>query len=284
MENFEEIEKEPIIDSSNDVNNDTQTPEEISLSTPKKTTCKTNSAIFNFLYVFGAIMLLFFFFYGVYFKPIGVIGTSMQPTINAKVVSETDDSNNDVVLYKKAGSYNRGDIVIVSNEKEQYFKHTETQKVYFMIKRVIAIEGDTITFHYSETKDNKIYYVISIKDSSGKSVELNEETYTKEPMYFTKSLMYKGYFQPIAITLSNDSIPAEDRSYSITISEDKYFIMGDNRNNSDDSRVFGQVAYEDICGSVRVIIKNGESFWIALFKSFKESLLGSYKLNIKEYL
>ena len=283
MENFEEIEKEPNINTETDNLNDYQTPEEQYPNT-QKTEYKTNSWSFYFLYVFGAVFLLFFFFYGVYFKPIGVIGTSMQPTINVKVISEVDDVNNDVVLYKKANSYNRGDIVIVSNEQEQYFNHTETQKVYFMIKRIVAIEGDTLTFHYSGSENNKIYYTISVIDTSGKSVDLKEDTYTLEPMYFIKSSHYNGKFEEIAETLANNSIPVEDRRFSITISTDKYYIMGDNRNHSDDSRVFGQVAQNDICGSVRVIIKNGENIWIALLKKLKESLLGSYTLNLKENL
>lgn len=286
MENFEEIEKESNIIPENDIGQDNQTSEVV-LASPekKKSDYKTNSTLFYFMYVFGVVFLLFFFFYGVYFTPIGVIGTSMQPTINAKVVSETDDQNNDVVLYRKSQQYVRGDVVIVSNEKEQYFKHTETQKVYFMIKRVIAVEGDTITFHYSKAEHNKIYYIISVKDSSGNSVSLNEETYTKEPMYFTKSTSYgDDHFSQIATALSNDAIPPEQRTASITIDKNKYYIMGDNRNHSADSRVFGQVIYDDICGNVRVIIKNGESVWIALLKTLKESLLGSYKLNIKENL
>lgn len=36
-----------------------------------------------------------------------------------------------------------------------------------------------------------------------------------------------------------------------TLGEDEFFLMGDNRNNSDDSRVFGGVTFDQIHGIVR---------------------------------
>lgn len=285
MGNFDEIDEQldKELDKLNNFESNNQEENKPAIN-PKKDEQKTNSWLFHFLHVFGFVFLIFVFFYGVYYTPISVLGTSMQPTINQKVLSESDDKNNDTVLYRKADSYNISDIVIVSNEKDQYIAKTPTQDVDFMIKRVVARPGDTITFHYSGSQGSKIYYIISVKDANGVSVDLNEESYIKEPMYFVESASYGGYFKYIAPNLANDSLPDEERKTSITISEGKYFVMGDNRNHSGDSRQFGQVAYEDICGSVRIVIKNGENVWIALLKALKESLLGSYNLQLKEYL
>ena len=284
MGNFDEIDEQ--LDKQLDElsSMSTENHEEKPTTKQPKYEQKTNSWLFHFLHVFGIVILIFFFFYGVYYTPIGVLGTSMQPTINQKVISEEDSVNNDTVLYRKADSYNIEDIVIISNERDQYIAKTPTQDIDFMIKRVVARPGDTITFHYSGSEGSKIYYVISVKDANGISINLNEETNTKESMYFVKSGSYSGYFKHIAPNLANETLPDEYRKTSITITEGKYFVMGDNRNNSGDSRQFGQVAYDDICGSVRIIIKNGENVWFALLKALKQSLFGSYNLRLKEYL
>ena len=284
MENFEETEtkiESAEAEPSQEVNPE---QEEISLDAEtKKTAYRTNRWEFHFLHVFGIVFLLFLFFCGVYYSPIAVLGTSMQPTINAYVTGEKDDQNNDTVLYRKKSSYSVGDIVIVSNEKNQYIPETPTQDVDFFIKRVVAIPGDTITFHYTSADGNKIYYIISVKDSNGNSVDLNEEKNTLEPMYYIKGSA-SGYFSYIAPNLENESLPVEERKTSIKVSEGKYFVMGDNRNHSNDSRQFGQIAYDDIYGNVRVVIYNGENIWIALLRSLKESLFGSYNLQLKENL
>lgn len=289
MENYEENEKiasdiTPEPASSNLLNEQKTTTEQEEYPSSTNNTQKTNSWAYYFLWAFGFFFLLFSFFFGVYFQPIAVIGTSMQPTINSNVISETDSQNNDTVLYRKASSYNIGDIVIVSNEQNQYIPQTPTQDVDFFIKRVIARPGDTITFHYSSNDKSKYFYYISVKDSNGNSIKLNDEEYTLEPMYFIKYSKYDTYFDVIAPNLINENLNIEDRKTSITVSAGHYFVMGDNRNNSGDSRQFGAVAYEDICGNVRLLIKNNESVWTAIFRQIKESFVSQYNLRLKEYL
>ena len=41
-------------------------------------------------------------------------------------------------------------------------------------------------------------------------------------------------------------------SSSITLKEDEYFVLGDNRNNSKDSRFFGSVEKSQIIGKVKI--------------------------------
>ena len=282
MENFEENEIKTNDDNetpSNDSN--LQQEEVLTPEKPPKMAYRTNRWEFHFLQTFAVVFLLFLFFCGVYYSPIAVIGTSMQPSINAKVLGEKDDQNNDTVLYRKKASYDTNDILIISNEKNQYI--SKDQNVDFFIKRVVGRPGDMITFHYSKEEGNKIFYTISVKDANGVDVDLNEDELELEDMYFIKGTA-SGYFVRIAEALENEPIGNEPRELAIKVSEGKYFVMGDNRNHSQDSRQIGQIAYDDICGNVRVIVYNGENVWLALLRTLKESIFGSYNLQLKENL
>ena len=58
----------------------------------------------------------------------------------------------------------------------------------------------------------------------------------------------------------------EDGEYIYTLGSDKYFCMGDNRNNSTDSRYFGAVDAKDIQGKVVIHVKHGESLFTVIWK------------------
>ena len=135
-----------------------------------------------------------------------VDGQSMEPTLQ-----HADRMYVNKLFYKPE----RGDVVIVKSEK------TNDR---FWIKRVIAVEGDTL---YIDFERGDVYV----------NGEMIDEPYIKEPTRRTgryiDNLMSKGEF-----TIGNP----------ITIEEGEVFVMGDNRNNSADSRVIGPVAVEDIEG------------------------------------
>ena len=80
-----------------------------------------------------------------------------------------------------------------------------------IIKRIVGLPGDRI-----EMKDNKLY----------RNGELIDEEYIKEPMTGNKDFAYD-------------------------IPEGKIFVLGDNRNNSIDSRVIGYVDFDkEVVGRV----------------------------------
>lgn len=83
----------------------------------------------------------------------------------------------------------------------------------YLVKRVIATSGDTLKFD-----SNNIY----INDSKLKERYLNSE----EEILYTDS--------------------------SVTIGDNCFYVLGDNRNHSGDSRIFGEVSKEEIKGVVKL--------------------------------
>jgi len=81
----------------------------------------------------------------------------------------------------------------------------------YWIKRVIGLPGDTI-----EIKSDKLY----------KNGKLLDEPYINEPMENNSDL-------------------------KVVVPARHIFVMGDNRNNSEDSRVIGCVPYENIIGKLK---------------------------------
>ena len=92
------------------------------------------------------------------------------------------------------------------------------------VKRVIATEGDTVFIDFN----NGDVYV---------NDKLIEEDYISEPTKrsgeYIRSLVERGQYS---------------KENPIVIEENKIFVMGDNRNNSRDSREIGQVPEDEILG------------------------------------
>ncbi|HHT97613.1 MAG TPA: signal peptidase I [Clostridiales bacterium] len=99
------------------------------------------------------------------------------------------------------------------------FKQNNKEHSYYNIKRVIALPGETILI-----KDNIIYI-------NGNVVE---EAVNVEPMI-------------------NFGLAAEE----IILEENEYFVLGDNRNNSEDSRFasMGNIVKSNIIGKARLRTK-----------------------------
>ena len=124
---------------------------------------------------------------------------------------QTDDRGFSTVLALATEGVERGDIVTANMVNE------EDGKTYSVVKRVIGLPGETI-----ECRDEKVCI-------NGK--ELDESQYLDES--FAKEWYNtNGYF--------NDSFGP------VTLKEDEYFLMGDNRPISMDSRETGPVKKEDI--------------------------------------
>ncbi len=132
------------------------------------------------------------------------------------------------------GQPKRGDIIV--------FRYPENTKVDF-IKRVIATEGDTITI-----KD-KVIYINGTKmpDSWGH--------YRNTP------------------PIPRDSSP-KDNYGPYKVPKDAYFAMGDNRDNSADSRFWGPVRKENLVGKALILYFSWDSDTNDPFEYIRWSRIG----------
>lgn len=117
------------------------------------------------------------------------------------------------IVLLRVGKPERGDVVV--------FRYPVDRTKDF-IKRVIAKEGDTV-----EIKD-KVVFV------NGNKVDYPQAVYA-EPS------IIPGFFSQ------------RDNTGPLTVPKDSYFVMGDNRDRSLDSRFWGFVSYDDLVGKALII-------------------------------
>ncbi len=116
----------------------------------------------------------------------------------------------------------------------------------YYIKRVIGLPGDTVSYRNKRLTVN------------GKPVKL--ESLGVVPAAndrFEVGLETIG--ESVHLTQMNQRRPGRD--FTVTVKPGHYFMMGDNRDNSSDSRVWGQVPEKDIVGKAFAIWMHWDSFF-----------------------
>lgn len=176
-------------------------------------------------------------------QTVRVDGTSMVPTLQ----------NSDLLFADKLSyhlhSPNRGDIVILipPTSPDQDF-----------IKRVIGVPGDVLEIKpdYVGKSGGKAHTAILIKPGGQGDWQVLGEPYlpdqTTDPWVDTASCCTAdGHWSP--------------SPNPITIPQDEYFVLGDNRNASKDSRVIGLIPRDKILGRA----------WIRIWPLNRLGFLGS---------
>lgn len=134
-------------------------------------------------------------------SPFRISGNSMEENYHDKQFILVDKFSYADFGFDKVGDPKRGDVVILR-------PHAGNGKEYY-IKRIIGVSGDVIEF-----KDGEVF--LKTKDMS-EAVKLNE-----------------GYLS--AFNKGRTFLPNDVRTAKFEVPEGEYFSMGDNRNNSSDSR------------------------------------------------
>ena len=155
-----------------------------------------------------------------FFRPVQVDGESMHPTL---LNDEIGLSN---VFARLTGKINRFDVVVLK----------EPNSGDLWVKRVIGLPGETVKY-----QDGKLY--------------INDK-YVKEP-FLDKDYMIKdsGSVDTFTKDFNIDGTFDYNQDGKITpLGEHEYFVMGDNRNNSYDSRGRGAFTDDQIVSKAVFII------------------------------
>ncbi len=178
--------------------------------------------------------------------PVNIVGRSMVPTLNQNYSGEREarKETDKVFMNTLFMNVKYGDILVIDKDKNYLFdsEGNVCEPEYdapigeCIIKRVIAVGGQTV-----EIRDGEVYV-------DGK---LLDEPY-------------------IAANSYTEDLGAFDGQYPITVPEGYYFVMGDNRNHSTDSRArsVGFVKRDQIYGKAIIKYSPIEEFDI---------LIGSHK-------
>ena len=177
--------------------------------------------ILGFIKVFVVSAIVILLFVNFVAHPVRVDGRSMYPTLKD---GEFGFTNVGGVLLN---GVERGDIVVVTMKEEG-------QKTHW-VKRVIGMPGDTISCV------NDIVFI------NGKVLD---ETKYIDPDY-RQSLVDKfGYFNKVP---NADNTNVEDFE-EVKLKDDEYYVMGDNRPYSKDSRYVGPVKKSQIFAKKMLVL------------------------------
>ncbi|QBQ64432.1 signal peptidase I [Actinobacillus indolicus] len=236
------------------------------LSAEEKAAIQPRSLVGDFFASLFGVLALVTILRSFIFEPFQIPSGSMEPTLRVGdflLVNKFTYGIKDPIWQNTLvpmGKPERGDIVVFKAPKQPHVDY---------IKRVVGVGGDRVKYDF-HTRNLTV-----VHGDSGKEVVFKYEGGAPNPDFFYHGEMqverteigdvthqilnnphafnYEPYF------FKQDGIPAGEW----VVPEGHYFVMGDNRDNSEDSRFWGFVPEKNMVGKASVI-------WLSLDKKPNE--------------
>lgn len=236
------------------------------LTAEEKVAIQPRSLVGDFFASLFGVLALVTILRSFIFEPFQIPSGSMEPTLRVGdflLVNKFTYGIKDPIWQNTLvpmGKPERGDIVVFKAPKQPHVDY---------IKRVVGVGGDRVKYDF-HTRNLTV-----VHGDSGKEVVFKYEGGTPNPDFFYHGEMqverteigdvthqilnnphafnYEPYF------FKQDGIPAGEW----VVPEGHYFVMGDNRDNSEDSRFWGFVPEKNMVGKASVI-------WLSLDKKPNE--------------
>lgn len=202
---------------------------------------------------FFPVLFFVFFIRSFLFEPFQIPSGSMIPTlkvgdfilVNKFTYGIRMPILNSVII--PVNKPQRGDVMV--------FYPPHQPNVSF-IKRVIGLPGDEIRY------TNNVLYV------NGTEIK-QTELFKKVPELYSPCMSYGSQLTVVEEALGDKvhqmqkcDVPGDtSRNGTWIVPEGHYFMMGDNRDNSQDSRVWGTVPEKNIIGKAIVVWMHWDEFW-----------------------
>ena len=199
------------------------------------------SIIVDYSRAFFPVLLIVFLLRSFLFEPFRIPSGSLEPTLlkgDFILVNKYKYGIRLPVIHTKIldlSEPKRGDIIV--------FRWPPNPSIDF-IKRVIGVPGDQIKYINKELYINgKKMETSDVKNVIVKN-DIGNDWVASERVEDLMGVKHRIY---------NDSNKVTDNFYNITVPEGMYFVMGDNRDDSADSRYWGFVPEKNIIGKAVVI-------------------------------
>lgn len=195
------------------------------------------------------------------FSLVQVDGSSMVPTLH---------HSERLIVRKIAYTPQNSDVVIIKSEPLQKYIvkriiGTPMQKIDFDYDLNITIDDKTIDEPYIEAKQITFGYLYDYPIVVPKKGELADiKVILAEEKSMPQAVKIENKDGKIYVTGSSFIADGEFEAGKTAYTQDGYFVLGDNRNNSSDSRVFGLVPKDEIVGE-------------AIFRFYPFNVMGSIK-------